>query len=117
MQGSFYRFYVRENQRIHEQSAWEWLLEHASTLGFRGGSAFRAIGGFGRHPHLDEALSFEYTGAPTVVVEFIVTDEEAQRLLGLLDREKLQFFYMRVPAQLGVSNPSAAESATAMSSV
>lgn len=116
MQGLFYRFYVRENQRIHEQSAWEWLIEHASRLGFRGGSAFRAIGGFGRHPHLDEGLSFEFTGAPTVVVEFIVTDDEAQRLLGLLDREKLQLFYMRVPAQLGVSSPSAVESAAVMSS-
>jgi len=51
------------------------------------------------------------------VVEFIVTDEEAQRLLGLLDREKLQLFYMRVPAQLGVSSPGAVESAAVMSSL
>ena len=113
MQGTFYRFYVRENQRIHDQLVWEWLLEQASKLGFRGGSAFRAIAGFGRHQHLHEAFSFELAGALAVQVEFIVTEEEAHKLLGLLDHEKLQLFYARFPVQFGISNPEGANSATA----
>jgi PII-like signaling protein len=112
MQVSYYKFYVRENQRIHDRLIWEWLLEQASTLGFRGGSAFRAIAGFGRHQHLHEALSFDLTGAPAVVVEFVVTDEEAQKLLAVLGREQLRLLYARMPAQLGVSSADDGDSAT-----
>ena len=49
MQGSLLRFYVHEGQRHHGRLVWEWLLERANELGIRGGSAFRAMAGFGRH--------------------------------------------------------------------
>ena len=77
MQGSFIRFYVHENQRHHGRLVWEWLLEQANRLGVRGGSAFRAMAGFGRHHVLHEAHFFELAGTLTVEVEFIVTPEEA----------------------------------------
>ena len=82
---SFLRFYVHEDQRHHGHLVWEWLLEQANSLGVRGGSAFRAMAGFGRHHMLHEARFFELTGL-TVEVEFIVTDEEADRLLELLGK-------------------------------
>jgi len=59
---------------------WEWLLEQANGLGIRGGSAFRAMAGFGRHHVLHESHFFELAGTLTVEVEFIVTDEEAGKL-------------------------------------
>ena len=40
MEGSFLRFYLRENQRHRGKLLWEWLLEQANRMGFRGGSAF-----------------------------------------------------------------------------
>jgi len=49
MDGSFLRFYVHEDHRYHGHLVWEWLLEQANKLGIRGGSAFRAMAGFGRH--------------------------------------------------------------------
>ena len=49
MEGSILRFYVHENDRVHHRLAWEWLLEQANSLGLRGGSAFRAMAGFGPH--------------------------------------------------------------------
>jgi len=49
MQGSFLRFYVHEGQRYQRRLMWQWLLEQANSLGIRGGSAFRAMAGFGRH--------------------------------------------------------------------
>ena len=73
MQGSFLRFYVHENQRHHQRLVWEWLLEQANALGVRGGSAFRAMAGFGRHHVLHESTFFELAGTLTVEVEFIVT--------------------------------------------
>src|SRR2546430_5606584 len=55
MQGSLLRFYVHEGQRHHGRLVWEWLLERANELGIRGGSAFRAMAGFGRHHVLHES--------------------------------------------------------------
>ena len=105
MDGSFLRFYVHENDRVHGRLAWEWLLEQANKLGIRGGSAFRAMAGFGRHRMLHEQTFFELAGTLTVEVEFIVTDDEAARVLALVRREKLQLFYARIPARFGVVDP------------
>jgi len=80
----------------------EWLLKQANALGIRGGSAFRAVGGFGRHHVLHEERFFELAGTVTVEVEFIVTDDEARQLLELVQREGLHMFYARTPAHFGV---------------
>jgi PII-like signaling protein len=112
MQGSFLRFYVHENQRHERRLLWEWLLEQANALGIRGGSAFRAVAGFGRHRVLHESTFFELGGTLTVEVEFIVSDEEAQRLLQLLHEQGIRLFYACVPALFGVINPDASDPAS-----
>jgi uncharacterized protein len=104
MQGSFLRFYVHENQRHERRLVWEWLLERANALGIRGGSAFRAMAGFGRHHVVRESTFFELAGTLTVEVEFIVTDEEAQKLLKLVHDQGLRLFYACLPALFGVIN-------------
>ena len=109
MQGSFFRFYVHEGQRHHGRLVWEWLLEQGNRLGIRGGSAFKAMAGFGRHHVLHEAHFFELAGTLTVEVEFIVTPEEAQKLLDLLHEEKVRLFYAHTPAYFGVINPDASD--------
>jgi len=48
MKGTYLRFYMHENVRHRHQLLYEWLLQHARSLGVHGGSAFRAIEGFGR---------------------------------------------------------------------
>ena len=105
MEGSFLRFYLRENQRHRGKLLWEWLLEQANQMGFRGGSAFRAMAGFGRHHALHEDHFFELAGTLTVEVEFIVTGAEARRLLDLLREEKIRAFYAHIPARFGVTVP------------
>ena len=109
MQGSFMRFYVHEDHRHHGRLVWEWLLEQGNRLGLHGGSAFREMAGFGRHHQLREARLFEPAGALTVEIEFLATGEEAQRLLQLLQREKVRLFYACLPARFGVINPDAAD--------
>ena len=109
MQGSLLRFYVHEGARHHRRPVWEWLLEKANGLGIRGGSAFRAMAGFGRHHVLHESHFFELAGTLTVEVEFIVSDEEASKLLALLHEEKIRLFCARVPALFGVISPDAAD--------
>ena len=105
MEGSFLRFYVHEDQRHRHRLAWEWMLEQANKLGIRGGSAFKAMAGFGRHHTLHEAKFFELAGALAIEVEFIVTQEEAEKLLALLHQEKVRVFYASIPAHFGVINP------------
>lgn len=112
MQGSFFRFYVHEDHRHHGQLVWEWLLMEANKLGIRGGSAFRAMAGFGRHHRLHEAKFFELAGSLAVEVEFIVSIEEADRLLELLHRNKVRLFYAQIPARFGVVNPDSVDPPT-----
>ncbi|MGH8141939.1 MAG: DUF190 domain-containing protein [Steroidobacteraceae bacterium] len=104
MNGAYLRLYVPEGQRHHGVLMWEWLLKKASALGIRGGSAFRAVAGFGRHHVLHEQTFFELSGSIAVEVEFIVTDEEARELLELIRREKIRLFYAQSPAHFGVIN-------------
>ena len=47
--------------------------------------------------------------ALTVEVEFIVSPEEAQKLLDLLHKEKVRLFYAYTPACFGVINPDASD--------
>ncbi len=101
MQGQFCRFYVHENDRHGGQLLWEWLLEQANRLGIRGGSAFKAMAGFGVHRVLHEQRFFELAGSLAVEVEFIVTEAEAEALLGLVRRAGVNAFYALIPARFG----------------
>ena len=105
MQGALLRFYIHENQRHQGRLLWEWLLEQANQHGIRGGSAFRAMAGFGRGHVLHENTFFELAGTLTVEVEFIVTEAESQQLIDLVQQEKIRVFYAYTPAQFGVINP------------
>ena len=42
-------------------------------------------------------------------VEFIVTDEEAERLLERVRQEKVRVFYAHIPARFGVLNAEPGE--------
>jgi len=103
MEGSILRFYVHENDRVHHRLVWVWLLEQANSLGLRGGSAFRAMAGFGRRHVLHEERFFELAGTLTIEVEFVVTEEEAQLMFELVRRENLSLFYAQIPARFGVA--------------
>jgi PII-like signaling protein len=105
MEGTFLRFYVEERQKHHRVLLWKWLLAKANSLGIRGGSAFRSIGGFGRHHTLREDKFFELAGTTGVEVEFIVSDDEAKQLLALIHDEQIRILYARIPAHFGVINP------------
>jgi PII-like signaling protein len=104
MKGTYLKFYVHEHRRHHGILLYEWLLERAKKLGIHGGSAFRAIAGFGRHGILHEDHFFELAGNLPVEVVFVVGEEEAARLLELVRQEKIRVFYVLMPAEFGVVN-------------
>jgi PII-like signaling protein len=107
MKGVHLRFYTYENRKHGGALLYEWLLERAQQLGVHGGSAFRAVAGFGHHHTMREAHFVELAGMQPIEVEFIVTDQECEELLELVRREHLRLFYARIPAHFGVINPDA----------
>lgn len=103
MNGTYLRFYMHENRKHGGILLYEWLLETAKKAGIHGGSAFRAIAGFGRHGVIHEQHFFELAGDLTVEVEFLISHDEAERLLLLLKKEQVRVFYAMVEAQFGMS--------------
>jgi PII-like signaling protein len=97
MNGTLLRFYVHENRRQGYRLLYEWLLERAKAMGIGGGSALRAVAGFGRHGVMHEERFFELAGDVPVVVEFIVRDDEADALVAAVRDAGIEVFYMRVP--------------------
>lgn len=102
MQGVYLKFYVQENRRHHGILAYEWLLEEARKVDIHGGSAFRAIAGFGRHGKMHEEHFFELAGDVSVEVGFALSEEQAQSFLTHLAGENLKLFYVKVPLEMGV---------------
>jgi PII-like signaling protein len=107
MQGVYLKFYVQEGLRHHGILAYEWLLETAKQAGIHGGSAFRAIAGYGRHGRMHEEHFFELAGDLPVEVGFAVSEPQAQALLERLAAEDLELFYVKLPVEMGVVGPPA----------
>lgn len=93
-------FYVNEKQHHAGMPLYEWLLEHAKSQGVSGGSAFRAIAGFGRHGKLHEETFFELAGELAVKVEFILDDDLAEKLLDTLHTEDLKILYTQLQVEV-----------------
>jgi PII-like signaling protein len=102
MQGTFLKFYVYEQRKHKRELLYEWLLQKAKQLGIQGGSAFRAIAGYGRHGVVHEQRFFELTADLTVEVEFVVSEEQSEQLLEEIRQEGIHIVYAKGPAELGV---------------
>jgi PII-like signaling protein len=96
------RFYTYENRRHGAKLEYEWLLEFAKAHGVHGGSAFRAIAGYGRHGVMSEQRFFELAGQQTVLVEFIVSEQQADELVRIAREDGAPLFYARFPAEFGL---------------
>jgi PII-like signaling protein len=106
MNGVLLRFYVHETRKHRHILLYEWLLEQARKLGIHGGSAFRAIAGYGRHGVLHEEHFFELASDLTVEIDFAVTDAEAAALLAVVEREGIGLFYVKAPIEFGTIGTS-----------
>lgn len=96
------RFYMHENRKLHGILLYEWLLESARKHDVHGGSAFRAIAGFGRHGNLHEQHFYELAGDLPVAVEFLLITDEADAMIARLRKEKISVFYTRTSTEFGV---------------
>jgi PII-like signaling protein len=114
MKATVLRLYMHESRRFHGMLLYEWLLEHARKLGIHGGSAFRAVAGYGRHGVMHEQHYFELAGELPVVTEFIVSDADAERILALVRKDNIDLVYACWPAEYSATSaPLAPGSAVA----
>lgn len=103
MQATVLRFYVSEKQHHRSELMHEWLLRLGQQLELPGGSAFRAIAGYGKHGRLHEETFFELAGELAVAVEFILDAQQADKLLAAIAAEKLQLHYVRYAVETGTT--------------
>jgi len=95
-------FYTSEKQHHAGRPLYEWLLEEAKSLGVHGGSAFRAIAGYGRHGHIHEETFFELAGELAVKIEFVIDDDLAGKLLEKIRSEDIKVFYVKQSVEAGL---------------
>lgn len=100
--GCYLTLFIQEDRRHGDQLLYEWLLQTAQELGISGGSAFKAIAGFGRHGVLHESHFIELCGDLPIEVGFMISNEEADLLLEKIRSEGLRMFYARMPAEIGL---------------
>ncbi len=96
-------FYISEKQHHSDMLLYEWLLEEARDMGVHGGSAFRAIAGFGRHGRMHEDTFFELAGELAVKVEFVLDDVTAERLIDKIRQLRLNVYYLKQRVDDGIA--------------
>lgn len=100
-QGVHLTFYCHLRDKHDGMLVSEWLLEQAKKHGLGGGSVFRAIAGFGRHGVLHEEQFFDLSDNLPVRVEFLLSEEQADKLLGLARAAGVDAVYARSAASFG----------------
>ncbi len=93
--------YVAEKRRHDGRLLYEWLIEKARTAGLPGGSALRAIEGFGRHG-LHHERFFELAGELPVVLHFVSTRSTPNASSRCSPPRKLDLFVVRYEVEFGL---------------
>jgi PII-like signaling protein len=101
MKGYQITFFTQQDQRHGHKPLAEWLMFAARDLGIRGATVIAGTEGYGHHGRIHAARFFELADQPQEVV-VAVTEEEGERLFGLLQKEGLRLFYIRTPVEFGV---------------
>ena len=70
-------------------------------IGIHGGTAVRAVAGFGRHGILHEETFLELAADLPVEVSFVLSEEETRRFTDLLQAENIDLFYVKFPVEYG----------------
>ena len=94
------KFFVHELRKHKGELLYEWLLEKAKSLNLHGGSALRAISGFGRHGIIHEEHFLELASNVPVEVIFYISQKEADRFISELKKEKLDLWYVTHPVEI-----------------
>lgn len=93
------RFYTHELQEHNMLSLHEWLLILANRLGIPAGNAVLALAGYSRFSHPSSRRANELIVNRAIVVEFIASEADADKLLAFLVEEGVELSYTRHPIE------------------
>lgn len=97
----YLKFYTLESRKHDGRPVFEWLLDTAKELGFPGGTAFRAMAGFGQHARWHRDCFFELGGELPVEVQFLAPGKQAQLLLATVRSSGIDLPYTMTSAIYG----------------
>lgn len=101
MKGYQITFFTQQDRRHGHKPLAEWLMLAARDLGVRGATIVAASEGYGHHRRIHSAHFFELADQPQEVV-MAVSEEEADSLFALLEKEAVHVFYVKSPVEFGV---------------
>jgi PII-like signaling protein len=91
-----------EFQKHQGMVLYEWLLEFAKKNGIEGGSAYRAIAGYGRHGKMHEEHFFELASNVPFQVVFVSEKEKIYQFLEKIKAEDIHLFYVISEVEYGI---------------
>ncbi|HVK54382.1 MAG TPA: DUF190 domain-containing protein [Burkholderiales bacterium] len=106
MDGVYLRIFTTEKRKHEGMALYEWLLELARGMGIGGGSAIRAISGYGRHKRLHEETFYELASDLPVEVVFVLTQDQSDKLLQLIASNGLSLLYVKDKVKWGYTGSS-----------
>lgn len=104
MKGIYLRFYMYEFEKHKGELLFQWLLEFAKQNGVPGGSAFKAIGGFGHAGSLHMEHFFESASNVPIEVTFVMEKAKSKEFLDLLKNEGVSLFWVESEVEFGRLN-------------
>jgi PII-like signaling protein len=106
MQGYLITFFMAQDRRHRHRLLHEWLLEAATSIGVRGGTVLAAAEGVGHHGRRHSAHFFELADQP-VEVQMAMTQDQSERLFGLLAQEGVKVFFVKTAVEFGITGAEA----------
>ena len=101
MKGVCLTVFTSEMQKHRGQRVYEWLLEFAKGHSIHGGSAFRALAGYGRHGRMYGEHFFELASDVPIEVVFVMSSTEAEAFLLALKKEEIPLMYVLSDVEYG----------------
>ncbi|MCW5954698.1 MAG: DUF190 domain-containing protein [Propionibacteriaceae bacterium] len=105
------QIHVAEHDRHRGELMYEWILEHARSLGIPGGTALRSIAGYGRQQGAQQQHGLmDLTPNLPIVLQFLCSAQQIDNLVSLLASEQLNLFYTRTSTRIGWTHPTTLQS-------
>ncbi len=96
------RFFVHEGMRRDGRPMHDWRFQKAREEGSGGGTALRAIAGYGRHG-LSEDSFFELAGELPEIIEFLGERSAIERLIDAVGRSGERLMHASHPVHLSIT--------------
>ena len=101
MKGFQVTSFTLQNRRHGRTQMHEWLMQQAKACGIRGSTALVGAEGIDHTGRWHSAHFFELADQP-IEVTMAMTEEQATTLFEILERDKVNIFYVKASVEFGM---------------